>query len=220
MFDGPLGESVLGRARAAKRIEVRVHNLRDWSDDPRHQKVDDRPFGGGAGMVIRPEPVYQALKSLGALRKGKKKPTVVLMSPQGQTLSQKLAERLVKKKNLILLCGHYEGFDERVMEWIDMEVSVGPYVLTGGEIPAMAMVDAVSRLIPGVVGDPESVSNDSFTSGLLDYPHYTRPQEWRGRKVPAVLLSGNHKDIAKWRKDAAIKQTRRKMPGLLKKISQ
>lgn len=214
MFEGPLGESVIGRARAAKTIEVRVHNLRDWSDDPRHQKVDDRPFGGGAGMVIRPEPVYQALKSL---KHGKKKPTVVLMSPQGQTLTQKLAEQLVKKKNLILLCGHYEGFDERVMEWVDLEVSVGPYVLTGGEIPAMAVVDAVSRLVPGVVGDPESVFNDSFTSGLLDYPHYTRPQDWRGRKVPAVLLSGNHKNILKWRRDMALKQTKAKRPELLKK---
>jgi tRNA (guanine37-N1)-methyltransferase len=217
MFEGPLTESMLARAQDAGHVKVLVHNLRDWSDDPRHQKVDDRPFGGGAGMVIRPEPVYRALKSLKAVTKSKTKPLVILMSPQGKVLSQTLAVTLAKSKRVVLLCGHYEGFDERIMEWVDLEVSMGPYVLTGGEIPAMAVVDVVSRFVSGVVGDPESVKNDSFANGLLDYPHYTRPQEWRGRKVPEILLSGDHKKIATWRKEAALKQTKKKRPDLLNK---
>ena len=224
MFDGPLSESLIGRARRADVLKIRVHNLRDWSDDVRHKKVDDRPFGGGAGMVIRPEPVYRALKSLGALTKRKAKvakgsadkPWVVFLSPQGETLTQALAEKLVKKKRLVLLCGHYEGIDERVMRYVDQEISIGDYVLTGGELPAMVLIDAMARLVPGVVGDPESVKNESFTTGILDHPHYTRPNVWRGIKVPDVLLSGNHREIEKWRKEAAVKQTKLKRPKLLK----
>lgn len=219
MFDGPLSESLLGRARKAGVIDIRVHNLRDWSDDVRHRKVDDRPFGGGAGMVIRPEPIYRALKALGALKKGKAKPWVVYMSPQGVTLTQKLAEKLVKKDRMVLLCGHYEGIDERLMRYVDQEISIGDYVLTGGELPAMVMIDALARLVPGVVGDPESVKNESFTTGILDHPHYTRPNVWRGIKVPDALLSGNHREIEKWRKASAHRQTAKKRPALLRNVS-
>ncbi len=215
MFDGPMSESLIGRARKAEVIDVRVHNLRDWSDDVRHRKVDDRPFGGGAGMVIRPEPIYRALKALGCLKKGKSKPWVVYMSPQGDMLTQKLAEKLVKKKHLVFFCGHYEGIDERVMRYFDQEISIGDYVLTGGELPAMVVIDALARLVPGVVGDPDSVKNESFTTGILDHPHYTRPSTWRDQKVPKALLSGNHKEIEAWRKAAAIQQTNLKRPKLL-----
>ena len=217
MFEGPLTESLLGRARAAGRLVIRVHDLRRWSDDPRHAKVDDRPYGGGAGMVIRPEPLYRALKELGAMKKSRTRPWVVHLSPQGRVLSQNLAEKLARRKRLLLICGHYEGVDERVLGWVDEEISIGDYVLTGGEIPAMAVVDAAARFVPGVVGDPDSVKNDSFSDGLLDHPHYTRPSEWRGRKVPAVLLSGNHRDIEAWRRRTAIEKTRAKRPDLLKK---
>lgn len=211
MFSGPLSESLLGRAQRENLIEVGIHNLRDWSDDVRHKKVDDRPFGGGAGMVIRPEPIYLAVKAL-----SKPKPWVVFLSPQGETLNQKMAEKLVKKKRILLICGHYEGVDERIMGLVDQEISIGDYVLTGGELPAMVIIDALARLVPGVVGDPESVKNESFTTGILDYPHYTRPSIWRGKKVPDVLLSGNHREIEKWRKSAAIRQTAKKRPALLK----
>jgi tRNA (guanine37-N1)-methyltransferase len=215
MFAGPFNESLLGRAQEAGLVKIRVHNLRTWSDDSRHQKVDDRPYGGGAGMVFRPEPIYRALKDLGALKKDS---WVIYLSPQGETLGQKMAERLAKKKKIVLLCGHYEGIDERIMRYVDQEVSIGDFVLTGGELPAMVLVDAVVRLVPGVVGDPESIKNESFSTGILDYPHYTRPNAWRGQKVPDVLLSGNHREIEKWRKNAAIRQTKLKRPKLLKTI--
>jgi tRNA (guanine37-N1)-methyltransferase len=208
MFQGAFTESLIGRAQKAGFIKVEVHNLRRWSDDPRHQKVDDRPYGGGPGMVIRAEPVRQALKALRGWK--------VYLSPQGSKFDQKSAERLAKKKNLVLICGHYEGIDERVMPLIDEEVSIGDYVLTGGEIPAMVVTDAVARLVPGVVGDPESVKQESYTSGILDYPHYTRPRVWRGKKVPNILLSGDHKKILKWRENAALSQTKKKRPELLK----
>jgi tRNA (guanine37-N1)-methyltransferase len=213
MFQGPLQESLIGRAREKKLLDIRLHSLRKWSDDPRHQKVDDRPFGGGAGMVIRPEPIYRALKELGA---GKKK-WVVYLSPQGRVLTQKRACELSKKKHLVLLCGHYEGIDERVMEWVDEEVSIGDYVLTGGELPAMVLMDAVSRFVPGVVGDPESLVQESFMDGRLDHPHYTRPRSWRSREVPGELVSGDHKKIAEWRKKEGLRQTKKKRPELLKK---
>ena len=216
MVEAPLKTSLMGRAQDAGLAKIRVHDLRRWSDDPRHAKVDDRPFGGGAGMVIRPEPLYRALKDLGALRRGASKPWVVFLSPQGRVLDQKLASLLARRKHLLLVCGHYEGIDERVMEWIDQEVSIGDYVLTGGEIPALVLTDAVVRLVPGVVGDPESVEKDSFSDGLLDYPHYTRPSLWRGRKVPEILLSGNHAAIDKWRTEQSHKQTSVKRPDLLK----
>ena len=214
MFEGPLSQSIIGRARDAGVIKIRFLSLRDWSDDPKHQKVDARPFGGGAGMVIQPEPVYRALKDLGARTK-KGKPWVVFLSPQGQVLSQSIAGSLAKMRHIILLCGHYEGLDERIMPWIDQEISIGDYVLTGGEIPAMVLVDVVARLVPGVVGDPDSLINESFSKDMLDYPHYTRPREWRGKEVPDVLLSGHHAEIEKWRQAEALRRTKKKRPDLL-----
>lgn len=216
MFDGPMSESLLGRAKKSKVLDIQIHNLRRWSDDRRHRKVDDRPYGGGAGMVFKPEPLYRAIKSLGGLSKGRTKPWVVFLSPQGAVLNQKLAEALAKKRRLVLLCGHYEGIDERVMAYVDQEISIGNYVLTGGELPAMVVVDAVARLVPGVVGDPESVIHESFSTGLLDHPHYTRPSSWRGQNVPEVLLSGNHREIKRWRENAALRRTKKKRPALLK----
>lgn len=208
----------MARAQKAGLIQINIHDLRRWSDDKRHSKVDDRPYGGGAGMVIRAEPIYRALKDLGGLRKGKTKAWVVFLSPQGMILTQKMAFALSKRRHMILLCGHYEGVDERIMEWVDQEISIGNYVVTGGELPSMVLCDAVCRLVPGVVGDPASVENESFSDGLLDYPHYTRPQRWRGRSVPEILLSGNHAGIKHWREREALKQTKRKRPDLLKNI--
>ncbi len=216
MFQGPFEESLLGRARQKSLIEVKVHSLRKWSDDERHQKVDDRPFGGGAGMVIQPEPLYRAIKELAGTGKNRKA-WVVYLSPQGRVLTQKRAGELSKKKHLVLLCGHYEGIDERVMGWIDEEISIGDYVLTGGELPAMVLADTVARLVPGVVGDPESIVNESFMNGRLDYPHYTRPRQWRGKEVPQKLLTGHHHEIAAWREQAGQEQTKRKRPELLRK---
>src|SRR5579864_6172690 len=184
MFEGPLSESLLGRARARGVIEVRIHNLRDWSAGARHRSVDDRSYGGGPGMVIQAEPICKALEALkkdGAKIFGKKaKPHVVYLSPQGRVLRQALVGRLARRPWLILLCGHYEGIDERAMRWIDEEISIGDYVLTGGELPAMVVAEAVMRLVPGVVKEADSVSNDSFQNGGLDFPHYTRPAVWRG----------------------------------------
>lgn len=216
MFEGPFSQSIIDRARKAGLIDIRIHSLREWSTEPRHQKVDDRPFGGGAGMLIQAEPLYRAIKDLGGLKKSKDKPWVVFMSPQGDTFSQKLAGDLSKKKRLILICGHYEGVDERIMAYVDQEISIGDYVLTGGEIPVMVVVDAASRLVPGVVGDPESIVNESFSKNLLDTPHYTRPRVWRGQEVPSVLLSGDHKAIRVWREKMALAATKKKRPKLLK----
>lgn len=216
MFKGVFEESILGRAQSSGIIKVKVHNLRQWSTDKRHAKVDDRPFGGGPGMVIQAEPVYRAIKDLGGFKKTKKKPWVVYMSPQGIPLKQEKVQRLSTREHIILLCGHYEGIDERVLEYVDEQISVGDYVLTGGEIPSMIVVDAVARLVPGVVGDAQSVVSESFSEKLLDHPHYTRPSEWRGKKVPSELLSGNHKLIAEWRKKVAFINTKKKRPDLLK----
>ncbi|MFN0116840.1 MAG: tRNA (guanosine(37)-N1)-methyltransferase TrmD [Elusimicrobiota bacterium] len=215
MFEGPMTESIIRKAQKEGLIEVRVHNLRQWSIDSRHSKVDDRPFGGGAGMVIQAEPIYRAIKDLGGLKK-KNKPWVVYLSPQGTRFSQDLGEKIAKKQHVLFICGHYEGIDERVMEFIDQEISIGDYILTGGELPVMVVIDAVSRFLPGVVGDPESVKNDSFANGLLDTAHYTRPGIWRGKAVPPVLLSGDHKKIAQWREKRAFEQTKKKRPDLLK----
>ena len=215
-----MSQSLLGRARERRVIEVRIHNLRDWSADDRHRTVDDRSYGGGPGMVIQAEPVFKALKAIraeGARVFGKKiKPRVVYLSPQGRILTQTLAQSLSKRSWLILLCGHYEGIDERAMRWIDEEVSIGDYVLTGGEIPAMVLADAVLRLVPGVVKEPGSLVEESFQENRLDYPHYTRPAVWRGQKVPPVLLSGDHAAIRVWRQKQALKATRRKRPDLLR----
>ena len=193
MFEPILNESIIKRAREKKKAAIRVHDLRAYTKD-KHKKVDDRPFGGGPGMVMTPQPFFDAIKKI----KGNRKAKVLLMSPSGKRLTQKLARDLAKQKNLVLLCGHYEGVDERVrQECVDESISIGDYVLTGGEIPAMVLIDCLTRLIPGVLGKEASLEDESFERNLLEYPHYTRPANFRGAKVPDVLLSGNHLPIKK-----------------------
>jgi len=215
-----MSESLLGRARERGVIDVRIHNLRDYSTDDRHHTVDDRPYGGGAGMVIQAEPIFKALQKIRVLKpralSKKQKPYVVYLSPQGRLLTQGVARKLAQHPWIVMLCGHYEGIDERVMNAMDEEISIGDYVLTGGELPAMVVADTVMRLVPGVVKEADSIANDSFQNGLLDYPHYTRPALWRGRKVPAVLLSGHHEQIKMWRARQARRITVKKRPDLLK----
>lgn len=212
MFAPILNESIIKRAQQKKKVAVRVHDLRAYTKD-KHKKVDDRPFGGGPGMVMTPQPFFDAVKRI----KGKRKSKVILMSPSGKRLTQKLVRDLAKDKNLIVLCGHYEGVDERVREkLVDESISIGDYVLTGGEIPAMVLVDCVTRLLPGVVGKEASLTDESFEGGFLEYPHYTRPANFRGVKVPDVLLSGNHLAIRKWRQEQSRRVTRRNRPDLIK----
>ena len=201
MFQGFLETSIIKRAILDKKVEIIVHNFRDYSLD-KHNRVDDYPYGGGAGMVLMCEPIFRAIDDL------KRDDTlVVMMSPSGEVFKQKMAVDFSKRKHIILLCGHYEGFDERIRTIVDMEVSIGDYVLTGGEIPAMAITDAVTRLIPGVISS-ESLESESFNDGLLDYPNYTKPAEFRGMKVPEVLLSGHHENIRKYREEERIKRTK------------
>lgn len=213
MVDAGLAEGVVGRARVAGVLDIVVHNLRDFTTD-RHHVVDDVPFGGGPGMVMKPEPFFAAL---GAIRAGRGEPeAVILLSPAGERFTQAGARRLANAGHLVLLCGRYEGIDERVRDALATEeLSIGDYVLSGGEVPALAVVDAVARLVPGVVGDDQSVEADSFTRGLLDYPHYTRPAEFEGRRVPEVLVSGHHAEIRRWRREAALARTRERRPDLL-----
>lgn len=215
MFAPVLNESIIKRAQNKGLLKIKVHDLRDYTRD-KHRKVDDRPFGGGPGMVFRPEPIFRAVESIKA--KGKtKNAKIVLLTPQGKRLDQKLAKKLSRYKHLILICGHYEGIDERVRKnLITEEVSIGDYVLTCGELPAMVLVDSVARLIPRVLGKDESTHFESFTDGLLEYPQYTRPALFRRMAVPKTLLSGNHKLIEKWRKKEALKVTKKKRPDLLK----
>jgi tRNA (guanine37-N1)-methyltransferase len=212
IFESPLRGSLLGKAIDAEILDVRVHDIRDFATD-RHRQVDDEPYGGGPGMVMKPEPLFAALESLG---KGSKR--VVLLSPAGRRLDQALVRELAAEQWLVLICGRYEGVDERVTEGIPAEeVSIGDYVLSGGEVPALVLLEAVTRLVPGVIGKDESLQHDSFgEDGLLDHPHYTRPQEFRGMRVPDVLLSGNHAEVERWRRDAALAKTRRNRPDLLK----
>lgn len=211
MFQGPFGESMLKRGVEKGLLGIRVHDLREFGLG-RHKMVDDYPYGGGAGMVMKPEPLAEAIESL--RRPGS---TVLLTSPRGRPFTQAMAETLAGRERLLVLCGHYEGVDERVIEqFVDMEVSIGDYVLTGGEIPAMVICDAVSRLVPGVLGDDESAGDESFAGGLLEYPHYTRPPEYRGWKVPEVLLSGNHPKVAQWRREKRLLITLRRRPDLLR----
>lgn len=215
MFKAALNESIIKRAQKKGRVVICIHNLRDYSAD-KHKKVDDRPFGGGSGMVLTCQPIFNAVKSL---KKMSKKAKVILLTPQGETLIQKTAKKLSCEKHLILICGHYEGIDERVRQKLaDKELSIGDYVLTGGELPAMVLVDAVTRLIPGVLGDKNSLNFESFEGNILEYPHYTRPADFKGLSVPKVLLSGNHKNIEIWRKKQALKRTRQRRPELLKKV--
>ena len=217
MFKGPIDESILKRAQEKNLVEIEVHDLRQWTKD-KHKTVDDSPYGGGPGMVMMVEPVDRAIRSLLAQQGDSlTKPKVILMTPQGKQFEQKKAQELSKLEHLIFICGHYEGVDERVREHlVDEEISIGDYVLTGGELPAMVVIDSVVRLIPGVLGKEASLDEESFSNGLLEYPHYTRPEEFEGWKVPDVLLSGNHAEIAKWRKEQALKRTQQRRPDLLK----
>jgi len=215
MFVGPLTESLLSRAQEKQIVDIKVHDLRSFTED-KHHSVDDRPFGGGCGMVMKPEPIYRALKKLRP--KKTKGQQVIFLSPQGKTLDQKLVKELSSYRHLILLCGHYEGVDERVMNWVDREISIGDYVLTGGELPAMVLVDSVMRMLPGVVKEASSVERDSFYNGLLDYPNYTRPEEFKGARVPEILFSGHHARVEQWRRQQSLIATWKKRPDLLKKV--
>ena len=215
MVEGPLGEGIVARAIAKGLIDLRIHDLRDFTTD-RHRVVDDMPFGGGPGMVLKPEPLFAAVDHI---RETSGTPSaVILTSPDGERLTHGVAERLSRMEHLVLLCGRYEGVDERVREHLATDViSIGDYVLSGGELPALVIVDAVARFVPGVVGDEASVKGDTFTRGLLDFPQYTRPAEFRGHTVPPVLLSGHHAEIEKWRREQALERTRRHRPDLLEK---
>ena len=207
----PLEESIIGRARKNKQININLVNIRDFSEN-KHKKVDDTPYGGGAGMVMMPDIVYKAYKSL----ENKEDAKVIYMSPQGKTLNQKKVVNLSKEKHLIILCGHYEGIDQRVLDKIvDEEISIGDYVLTGGELPAMVLIDSVSRYVEGVLSK-DSIKEESFSNNLLEYPQYTRPEIFEGIKVPEILLSGHHENIEKWRKEKSLEITKKKRPELLK----
>lgn len=218
MFKGPFDESIVKRACEKKLVEIKIHNLRKWAVD-KHGTVDDRPYGGGAGMVLMVEPIVKAIKEI-------KNPShisrityhekVILLAPQGKVFNQRTARRLSKLDCLIFICGHYEGVDERIRKFVDEEISIGDYILTGGEIPAMALVDSIVRLITGVLEKPEAILYESFSnSKLLEYPQYTRPAEFRGLKVPKILLSGNHQKISEWRAKKALEKTKKRRPDLL-----
>ena len=210
MIESALGFSILKRARESGRVEIYVHNLRDFAPGA-HKSTDETPYGGGAGMVMRPGPLFEAVESLPSYEAAR----VALLTPQGQTLTQAKAQELSRCPHLVLLCGHYEGFDERVRQHLATEeISVGDYVLTGGELPALIVVDAVTRLQPGALGSAESAEDDTFSEGLLEYPHYTRPAEFRGWRVPDVLLSGHHAEIARWRRKEQFRRTQARRPDL------
>jgi len=212
MFKGPLDVSMVQRAREAGQLELRITDLRDYTHD-RHRTVDDKPFGGGPGMLLKPEPIFEAVEDL-----TRDVTRVILLNPAGRTFDQTIAQELARQKHLLLVCGSYEGFDERVRESLaDDELSIGDYVLTNGALPAMVIIDAVTRLLPGVLGDDESSQDESFSGGLLEYPQYTRPAEFRGLKVPEVLLSGDHAEIARWRAELARKRTAQRRPDMIKK---
>ena len=213
IFTAPLDETILRRAQDAGLIEVQVHDLRGWATD-RHRTVDDYPFGGGPGMVMKPEPLFQAVAAIQPL--AEPRATVVLLTPQGQRLDQALVEELAALPRLLLICGRYEGVDERVREHlVEREVSVGDFVVSGGELPALLLIDAVARQVPGVLGSDLSLDEESFSGGLLEYPQYTRPAEFEGHGVPEVLLSGHHAEIAKWRRRQRLLRTRARRPDLL-----
>jgi len=216
MFAPLLSTSIIGRAIAKGLLEIKLYNIRDFAKN-KHKRVDDYPYGGGQGMILAPQPLFDALYHvLGAYES--EKPKVILMSPQGKVLDQDLARQLSKEHGLVIICGHYEGVDQRVIDrLVDMEISIGDYVLTGGELPAMVLIDCVGRLIPGVLGNPESTQDESFSRGLLEYPQYTRPYEYEGYTVPDVLLSGNHQEIQRWRLKESLRNTLQKRPDLLEK---
>lgn len=214
MFTGVFGSSILKKAQENNLVHLNVIDIREFSDN-KHKQVDDYPYGGGAGMVLKPEPMFKAVETITEGRN----PRIILMCPQGERFTQKKAEELAKEKELVFLCGHYEGYDERIREHlVTDEISIGDFVLTGGELPAMVIIDAVVRLIPGVLGQEASHVHDSFSTGLLEHPHYTRPSDFRGMKVPDVLLSGNHSKIEEWREQQSLKRTFERRPDLLEKI--
>lgn len=216
MFVSPLDFSLLKKAQEKSLIKITLHDIRDWAED-KHRMTDDAPYGGGCGMVMKVEPVEKALADI--RKKRKAKPTVILMTPQGEVFNQKIAEELSRKKRIVIICGRYEGVDERIREHlVDREISIGDYILTGGEMAAMVLIDAVSRLIPEVLGNPQSTESESFAHNLLEYPQYTRPSQYKGWAVPDVLLSGNHADIQRWRKTEALRKTCQRRPDLLKKV--
>jgi len=237
MFNGPFDQSIIKRAQNKKLVEINIHNLRDWAKD-KHKTVDDRPYGGGPGMIIKVQPIFDALKDIKNQSPitNHHSPFTILLSPQGKVFNQQKAKQLSKLKHLILICGHYEGFDQRIKDHlIDEEISIGNYVLTGGELPAMVVTDTIVRLIPGVLQKPQAVKNESFShqsprpkdgrpldeitnhqSPILDFPQYTRPANFKGWKVPEILLSGDHKKIEKWRKKQALQKTKKKRPELIK----
>ena len=210
MFAGPLDESIVKRARAEGLLDLAIHNLRDYTHD-RHRTVDDKPFGGGPGMLLKPEPIFEAVEKL-----SREKTRLILLTPAGRKFNHSIARELARLEHLLLVCGSYEGFDERVREALaDDELSIGDYVLTNGALPAMVIIDAVTRLLPGALGDDQSAHDESFSCGLLEYPQYTRPAEFRGMKVPEVLLSGNHAEIEKWRLEQAKQRTKERRRDLL-----
>ena len=212
MFKGPFDQSIIKKAQDRKIVEIKIHDLRKWTED-KHKTVDDHPFGGGIGMVLMIKPIYEALKELKT-----KTSKAVLLTPQGKVFNQKVAKNLSNEKHLIFVCGHYEGFDERIRKHlIDEEISIGDYVLTGGELPAMVIIDSITRLIPGVLKNDQATEIESFSKQLLEYPQYTRPADFKGWKVPEVLLSGDHKKIAQWQKEKEIEVTKKKRSDLLKK---
>ena len=214
MIDSVVGEGVIGKARKRGLVEIEAVNLRDFTSD-RHRTTDDAPFGGGPGMVMKPDPVFAAVEALSARMPGGK-PRILLMTPQGRRFDQRFAEELVKENHVVMICGRYEGVDERIRQHlVTDEVSIGDFVLTGGELAALVISDAIARLLPGVLGDETSPESESFSSGLLEYPQYTRPADFRGYQVPDVLLSGNHEEIRKWRRVSALERTLRRRPDLL-----
>jgi tRNA (guanine37-N1)-methyltransferase len=214
MFEPILNESIIKRAQNKGKVKIWVHNLRDHSLD-KHGKIDDRPFGGGSGMVMGPEPIFNAVEDIKSKVKSKK-PKVILLCPQGERLTQEVCQKIAKYSHLILICGHYEGVDERVRKYlVDEEISIGDYVLTGGELPAMVLIDSIVRLLPKVLGDKNSLNFESFKGNLLEYAHYTRPANFKGMQVPKILLSGDHNKIEAWRKKEALKRTKEKRPDLL-----
>jgi len=217
VFPPYLESSILQRARQRGLVDVRIHNIRDYTHD-RHHTTDDTPYGGGGGMVMKPEPVFEAVETVLGLTSGQTPVPVILLTPQGRVFTQRVAEELSHHERIALICGRYEGIDERIRaHLVTDEISVGDYVLTGGELPALIIIDAVSRLIPEVLGDPTGAEDDSHSMGLLEYPHYTRPPEFRGWKVPDVLLSGDHAKIDKWRREQALVRTYNKRPDMLEK---
>jgi tRNA (guanine37-N1)-methyltransferase len=214
MFEGVLAASILGRAADKGRVKYRLVNYRDYAEN-KHRTVDDTPYGGGGGMVLKPEPIFRAVEAL-PKEEGARPPRIILMCPQGETFTQRKAEELAEEDHLVFICGHYEGYDERIRQYlVTDEISIGDYVLTGGELPAMVVIDAVVRLVPGVLGNEQSPVTDSYSTGLLEHPHYTRPADFRGMKVPDVLLSGHHEQIDKWRRKESLRRTWLRRPDLL-----